>query len=191
MKRCMRWGETQPRWEWEKTSNVVVFALDNVPSKLKLKVIKYVEELFIEFSLNLDVKDGNSNCIEDLEVVKEIIYQSMENNKIDYQEFEERLRKCRDTGKIPYGLAILIDKSKYEFCDQPGATSAIYGVGDDSGYVILRHTHKEAIRHEFAHMLGLGHHEPPNLDCIMNWECPTSKFCDECRRQIQKLWGEG
>ena len=190
MKRSRHWGETKPRWEWEKTKKVVVFAIDDKLGILTPKVIRWMQELLDEFAIPLDVMKGNLEYSTDLALVKKTLDQSIRENKIDWKEFEEKLRKVRYMGRTPYGVVILVDKVKYQFYDYkiPNEKRAYYGVGDDGGYVILRHTHKEAVRHEFAHMLGLCHHVPPRPDCIMNWECPTPSFCDDCKRKIAEMW---
>jgi hypothetical protein len=118
-----------------------------------------------------------------------LLLDSIENAKIDYERFENDLRDVRNLGRLPYGVVILINKEKYEFYNPPDEKDkAIYGIGICDGLVILRHTHKESVRHEFAHMLGLAHHAPPRPECIMNWECATPTFCDECKQQIVRIW---
>ncbi len=176
-----------PRWEWDKTNKVVVFAVDDILDNLKNNVINYIKELLSEFGIPLEVIDGNLEYSEDLLIIKEIFSKSLKNNKIDFNEFYKQLSDHRNIGKLPYGVVVLIDKSRFEFLEE----RAIYGVGFDDGLVILRFTHKESVRHEFAHMLGLFHHDPPTRDCIMNWECPTSEFCVECKKEIQEIWKSG
>jgi len=183
------WGQKQPRWEWEKTKKVIVFAIDDKLTSTKPRVIRFVKELLKEFVIPLDVIDGNQKYSVDLPLVKETLSESMSNNaKIDFENFRENLRKIREKGKLSYGVVILVDKEKYEIFDRTSQKLPYYGEGDANGLVVLRFTHKKSVRHEFAHMLGLGHHEPPRLDCIMNWECPTSSFCEDCKRRIKEIW---
>ena len=184
------WGQKQPRWEWEKTKKVIVFAIDDKLSVAKPRVIRFVKELLKEFVIPLDVIDGNQKYSVDLPPLKETLSESMSNNKIDFENFRENLRKIRDEGKerLSYAVVILVDKEKYEIFDRTSQKPPYYGEGDANGLVILRFTHKKSVRHELAHMLGLSHHVPPRRDCIMNWECPTSSFCEDCRQTIQKLW---
>ena len=180
--------EKEPRWEWEKTKKVAVFAVDDKLSVPKSHVIGFIEKLLDEFAIPLDVIDGNLKHSEHLSLAKEILSNSMKNDRIDYEQFEKELRKVRNIGRLPYGIVILIDKERYEFYNKPGQQQGIYGFGSVDGLVILRCTHKASVRHEFAHMLGLSHHHPPKQGCIMNWECATPTFCDECKRKIQETW---
>lgn len=191
----MKWKgwQTRPRWEYEKTRRVVVFAADAEVSNQQPDVVEYLQELLREFSIPLDVTDGNSEYSEDLPEIEALLRASIKGNenKIDYERFEQKLRKTRDEGKLPYGMVILIDKDKHEFYDPPEqGDQAIYGIGVPDGLVILRYTHKESVRHEFGHMLGLAHHHPKKPGCIMNWECSTAVFCDVCKRQIEEMWRE-
>ena len=180
---------TEPRWEWEKIRNVLVFAEDDTVSTLTGKVIMYIQELLGEFRIPLHLSIGNLEGSKDLELVKEMLCQSLTDNKIDYPKFEEKLGNARKIGRLPYGLVLLVDKVKYEFYKRPEQPNrAIYGVGDCNGYVILRCTHRESVRHEFAHMLCLHHHCPPKEGCIMNWACAIPAFCDDCKQRIAKMW---
>ena len=184
------WG-IEPRWEWEKFKKVIVFVIDDSLSDNKSSVIGYISKLIDEFKIPINVIDGNSEQADDLRFIKEIVSKSVENNRINYERFEDELREFRKKGKLEYGIVILINKEKYEFCSKPSQLNAIYGIGVDDGLVILRYTHREAVRHEFAHMLGLNrHHHPPKPECIMNYECSTYIFCIDCKNKVQKLWEE-
>ncbi|HLC30732.1 MAG TPA: hypothetical protein VJM51_08130 [Dehalococcoidia bacterium] len=139
----------------------------------------------------MNVIDGNLLCSEDLPDIEALLRASIigNENKTDDERFEENLYKTRAKGKLPYGVVVLIDKDKHEFYDSPAQSDrAIYGIGVAAGLVILRHTHKESVRHECGHMVGLAHHDPKKPGCIMNWECSTTVFCDECKRKIEKMW---
>ncbi len=172
-----------------RTKEVAVFAIDDKGNSLKSAVIKELGELLREFSIPLDVTDGNLKRSEDVQQIQALLRGSTKNAKIDYDKLERDLRNVRDKERLPYGVVILIDKNRYEFYNPPSQRDrAIYGIGVCDGLVILRHTHKESVRHEFAHMLGLPHHEPPKSGCIMNWECATPTFCEECKRRIERMW---
>lgn len=176
-------------WEWERTKEIAVFTIDDKGISVKFAVIKEIRELLKEFSILLEVTDGNFKHIEDLQQILALLNGSIKNAKIDYEKFEKDLRIIRDKGRLPYGMVIVIDKDRYEFYNPlKQRDRAIYGIGVCDGLVILRHTHKESVRHELAHMLGLTHHEPPKSGCIMNWECATPTFCDGCKRKIQGIW---
>lgn len=189
--RICRTGEGESRWEWEKTKKVIVFTLTNKFDVQKLYVIKFIRELLEEFAIPLNVIDGNDyEYNKELPILKEVLFRVMNDNIIDYEKFEDEIKKVRNLGKLPYGIVILIDKNRYKFISKPSIQPPIYGIGIDDGLVILRYTHRESARHEFAHMLGLIHHKTPKKECIMNWECATSKFCNKCRKEIQEIWEE-
>jgi len=180
---------THTPWEWERTKEVVILAIDDKVSNVKPSVIKELRVLIGEFSIPIDITDGNFKHNEDLQEIQILLRDSTRNAMIDYEQFERNLRNVRDKGRLPYGVVILIDKNRYEFYNPPSQKDrAIYGIGVSDGLVILRHAHKEAVRHEFGHMLGLPHHDPPKSGCIMNWQCDTPIFCDECKRRIGRMW---
>jgi len=183
---------TIPRWEWEKSKKIAVFALDNKINASKSNILEYIVELLKEIGIPISVVDGNLEFRDDLFLIKEIFSDSLKRNEIDYEYFEEKLREVRGNGKLHYALVILIDREKYEFMfyNKPHEQQAIYGIGVEDGLVLLRHFHKEAVRHEIAHMLGLNHHHPHKDGCIMNWECATSTFCNDCKNQIRMIWRE-
>ncbi len=177
------WGT---RWEWEKSNEVAVFTLDSKVEQIKPVVMKEVKEVLKEFSLPIDVTDGNLKSGEDMAQIQALFESSINFNQINYDEFQGKLLKAREGGRLPFGLIVLVDKDHYTFYHPSQQMEpAIYGVGVSDGLVILRHTHREAVRHEFGHMLGLGiHHQ----GCIMDYNCPPSKFCNKCKTQIRKMW---
>ena len=92
----------------------------------------------------------------------------------------------REEGRLPYGLVVLADKDKYTFYHPPGQKEpAIFGIGVPDGVMILTHTHREAVRHEFGHVLGLGIH---HRGCVMDYKCITPVFCSQCKAQIEEMW---
>jgi predicted Zn-dependent protease len=125
----------------------------------------------------------------DLPQVKEVYRRSLHSKIIKDEEFKQELAKVRESDSLPYGLVFLVGKTNVDKIetfnsDQPG----IFGVGDFDGYVILRCTHQEAVRHELGHMLGLNHHDPYKPECIMNYKCPVPDFCIECKNITASLW---
>ena len=184
-------------WEWEKTEEIAVFAMDDKVSNQKSGVIEELEELLRQFSIPLAVVDGNSKHGEDLHQILALLSSSMMGNEINHDRFEEELRKARGKGLLPYCVIVLIDKNRYEFYRAPGQQEPpIYGIGGSDGLAILRCTHREAVRHEFGHVLGLGLHHPPGVyhpGCVMVYACnpgTTASFCNECDRKIKKMWRE-
>jgi len=179
------WGT---RWEWERSKEVAVFALDSKVEQEKLAVVKELEGVLKEFSIPLNVIDGNLKRGEDVALIQTLLESAIKDNEINYDEFDRALLKVREVVQLAYGLVVLVDKYKYTFNQPPGQNErAIYGVSVSSGMMILRHTHREAVRHEFGHMLGLGtHHE----GCVMDYRCVTPVFCSKCEKQIQEMWQE-
>jgi len=179
------WGT---RWGWERSKEVAVFAVDNKVEQEKPAVMEELEGVLEEFSIPIDVTDGNLRRGEDVALAQTLFNSSIKDNKIDYDEFERGMRKVREDGRLPYGLVLLADKDKYEFYQPPWQKEpAIYRVGVPDGVVILRHTHREAVRHEFGHMLGLMKHHG---GCVMDYKCVTPVFCSQCKRQIEEMWQE-
>ncbi len=181
-----RWGT---RWEWERSKEVTVFAVDSKVEQEKPTVVKELEGVLKEFSIPIDVIDGNLKRGGDVALIQTLLYSSIKDNEINYDEFEWELLKARKEGRLPYGLVVLVDKDKYEFYHPPGEKEpAIYGVGVPSGMVILRHTHREAVRHEFGHVLRLLIHHG---GCVMDYNCVTPAFCSQCKRQVQEEIDKG
>lgn len=181
------WG-TGTRWEWYRTREVAIFALASKVEPEKPSVLQELEGVLKEFSIPIDVIDGNLRRGEDVAHLQTLFNNSVKDNEINYDKFEEEIREARKEGRLPYGLVTLVDKDRYEFYHPPWQKErAIYGVGVPDGVVILRYTHKEAVRHEFGHMLGLLNH---HKGCIMEYECVNPAFCSKCKRQIQEKWQE-
>ncbi len=179
------WGT---RWEWERSEEVAVFTVDSRVEQEKPAVVEELEGVLKEFSIPLDVIDGNLKHDEDVATVQALLDRSIKDNEIDYDEYERELLQARAKDQLPYGLVVLVDKNKYAFYQPPWQKEpAIYGVGVPSGLVILRHTHREAARHEFGHMLGLRIHHG---GCVMDYKCNIPAFCSQCKRQIEEMWQE-
>jgi hypothetical protein len=169
------WGT---RWEWERSKEVAVFAVDSKVEQEKPAVVKELGGVLKEFSIPLDV----------VELIQTLLDSSIKDSEINYDEFERELLKAREEGRLPYGLVVLADKDKHKFYQPPEQKErAIYGVGVPSGMVILKHTHREAVRHEFGHMLGLGIHHG---GCVMDYKCNIPAFCSQCKGQIEEMWQE-
>ena len=179
------WGT---HWKWERSKEVAIFAMSSKAKQEKLAVVKELEGVLKEFSIPLNVTDGNSKCGEDVELIQTLLDSSIKNNEINYDDFEKELLKTRKESRLPYGLVVLVDKDKYTFYQPPEQKErAIYGVGVPDGVVILCHTHREAVRHEFGHMLGLVIHHG---GCVMDYKCITPVFCNQCKGQIEEMWQE-
>lgn len=180
------WGK---HWEWEERSKAVaVFAIDSRVEQKKPTVVEELERVLKEFSIPIDVIDGNLKYGEDVELVQTLLDSSIKDDEINYDKFERELLKVREESRLPYGLVVLVDKDKYAFYQPAGQKErAIYGVGVPNGMMILRHTHRESVRHEFGHVLGLGIH---HRGCVMDYKCITPAFCSQCKRQIGEMWQE-
>lgn len=184
----MKMKEWGTHWEWERSKEVVVFAVDSKVEQEKPAVVKELEGVLREFSIPIDLIDGNLKRGEDVELIQTLLDSSIKDNEINYDEFEWEIRKVRKEGRLPYGLVVLADKDKYTFYHPPGQKEpAIFGIGVPDGVVILTHTHREAVRHEFGHVLRLlSHHE----GCVMDYKCISPAFCSQCKRQIEEDWRE-
>jgi len=179
------WGT---HWEWERSKEVAVFAVDSRVEQEKPSVVEELEGVLKEFSIPLDVIDGNLKHSEDVGLIQTLLGSSIKDNEINYDEFERELLKAREEGRLAYGLVVLVNKDKHTFYQPPEQKErAIYGVGIPDGVVILSHTHREAVRHEFGHMLGLGIHHG---GCVMDYRCVTPVFCSQCKGQIEEMWQE-
>lgn len=188
MRSNLFWFES--RWEWEKTRQIAVFSLEPMGDREKPQTISLTKRLLDEFGLPINVVDGNILHRTDVERLRSILSETVKSSRIDYREFEDKLRDIRRReGILPYGILLMIDKDSHQFEDY-GETDqrAIYGIGNEEGLVLLAYRHSESVRHEVAHMLGLQHHSEFKPGCIMNWLCNVPDFCDECRLQIAEIW---
>jgi len=73
-------------------------------------VVEELEGVLKEFSIPLDVIDGNLKRGEDVELIQTLLDSSIKDNEINYDEFEWEIRKARKEGRLHYGLVILVDK---------------------------------------------------------------------------------
>jgi len=179
------WGT---RWEWERSKEVAVFAVDSRVEQQKPGVVEELEGVLREFSIPLDVIDGNLESSEDVEMTQTLLGSSTKGSEIDYDRFEGELLRAREQGRLACGLVVLVDRGKHAFHQPPGQREqAIHGIGVPGGLVILRHTHREAVRHEFGHMLGLGIH---HRGCVMDYRCLSPDFCSQCKGEIEEMWQE-
>ena len=87
------WGT---HFEWERSKEVAVFAVDSKVEQEKLAVVKELEMVLKEFSIPLDVIDGNLKRGEDVELVQTLLDSSIKDNEINYDEFERELLKARE-----------------------------------------------------------------------------------------------
>lgn len=185
--KCIR---VNPRWEWEKTGTISVCDLRGINDNKKDTIAKYVNDMIEQFELPLRAVGASSA---DEEEIKGIIEKYLREGTIDDGKVLRDLNKMRNTSqKFPQALVIIIDPKKYGPLRNWENPKGIYGVVHDDGLVFLRYTHEKAVRHEIGHMFGLSHHSErnPNPNCIMNWECPTTEFCDVCKNELEDIWEE-
>lgn len=178
------------RWEWEKSGNISVCDLRRAKDNVRDTVTKTIAEMIKEFRLPLKVKGCTS---EEEKEIRDIISKCPREGTIDDNKAVRLLNEVRKTSqRLMQAFVIIVDEKEYEpFYNWWDKYKGIYGVGDDSGLVFLRVTHKEAVRHEIGHMFGLEHHEKgSNPNCIMNWECPTTQFCNTCKSELEDIWEE-
>ena len=111
-------------WEWERSKEVAVFAVDSKAEQEKPTVLKELEGVLKEFSIPLDVIDGNLKRGGDVALIQTLLDSSIKDNEINYDDFEIELLKARQEGRLPYGLVVLVDKDKYTFYHPPRAKGA-------------------------------------------------------------------
>lgn len=174
------------RWRWEETGQVFVFGAENVPHD-EVKAVarcvqRFVEELALPISVQADEKSNRR------EQMIQLINSTKEDTHIDNQLLLTKLNQRRwDSEQLRPGLVILLNPNDFDAFHRSGETQpGIYGTTHDDGICLLRVHHEEAVRHEFAHMLGLGEH-CQNADCVMRWECPTPHFCEQCTAKLKSI----
>ena len=173
--------------EGEKNKLVYVFGDNGVDSNDIERVVLLIAEVIKTFSLPLQVLNGQTKRSEELPVVRQLITYNTHGKLIDGDAIENELEHYWNENVLRYDLIILVDPKKYEFKTPTYYKNpAIYGWGSPEGFVILRRFDlKNAVRHEFGHMIGLGHH---HQRCVMDWSCPMEAFCDYCYKEIAEIW---
>ena len=174
--------------EWEKNKKIYIFGIDVIKPDTVNETIGIISDVIEEFNLPLRALNGNKTKIKDVPIVRNLISNNTQEKFIDFSSMERELEKNPlYKGLLPYGLIILVNPEKYEFKKFPGDEEpAIYGCGSPVGLIVLRKFSKNAVRHEFGHMIGLGSH---HNNCVMHYSCSIEKFCDKCREKIEKIWG--
>jgi hypothetical protein len=121
----------------------------------------------------------------DTRLVENLITGNTQENSIDCESALEELRRYWNEGVLGFGLVVLVPE-RYEFKKEPSDPEpAIYGWTDSQGLAVLRRFDiQNAVRHEFGHMIGLGHHK----DCAMDWNCSVYNFCEDCLKEIEEVW---
>jgi hypothetical protein len=157
------WKVSGKHWEWENTKNVYVYGTEEVEQENIEKTIMAISEVIKEFNLPLQSLNGNATKSEDVPIVKNLITNNTQQNLIDFDSLVSELERHRDNGLLPYGLIVLVNPEKYKFKKPPESKEpAIYGCASPEGIIVLRKFDiKNAVRHEFGHMIGLGgeHHQ--------------------------------
>lgn len=173
--------------EWEKTKKAYVYRTEGVKPDDVEKTIGIIGNVIKDFKLPLTVLNGNLAKKEDSIIIQSLIASTAQQNLIDFDGAEAELERLRNSGLLPYGLIVLVAPKRYKFKNPHGCKEpAIYGCGTPEGLIVLRRFDIEiAVRHEFGHMIGLGHHHPC---CVMDWGCSIHKFCEECRKEIKEIW---
>jgi len=172
----------QERWEWEETGKIHVYDLSGVSDNEIEKVISIINEIIDEFALPLSVKKGDILKKDDL---KQLIQQCSNKDEIYFYYLEEELnKKRRETEFFPCGVIIVISNTcNIEEC---GHERAVYGCSTSEGLMVLKRKYIDiATKHEFGHMIGLGHHHE---NCVMEFSCIPDEFCEKCRDQIKDMW---
>lgn len=187
--RCIRGMGVPPRWKWEKSGIILVCGMEGIKDSEKDIVVKTINDMIKEFKFPLKVERCSPV---DEEEIRNIVTKYPREGTVDDEEVLKFLNEIRrNSQKFPQAIVVIIGQ-KYKPLRNWEPLKGIYGIGDDDGLVLLRFTCKEAIRHEVGHMFGLGHHHEGNSnpDCIMNYECPSTQFCHDCKNELQGIWEE-
>jgi len=172
------------RWRWEATGRVLCGrGVNRVQAR---RIASEIQLLIKEFALPIRVvvdhePKRRANMVA-------CVAAAMRGRQLDENEVVKRINlNRRDSRRLRPGLVILLHPGRVEpFGDRSEKERGVYGFSAPDGVCLLRCYRKEAVRHEFAHMLGLGEH-CTNLDCVMNWECRSPSFCHSCLRKIRKI----
>lgn len=183
------WKTSGDYWKWERTGEIYVYGLLGLGDNEIERVVGIVNDVIKEFKLPLKVENGNKCKKEDLLPVEKLFQLCVHNHRdIDFHLLEKELETLRtENRKLPYGLIVLVDDTRYEFKNPPDTNQpAIYGCSTPEGLIVIRKKYiDDATKHEFAHMIGLGiHHE----NCVMSYANTYEQFCEECKEKIKSLW---
>jgi hypothetical protein len=172
--------------DWEQAGKVYVYATNGVGLSNIEKTIDIINDVINEFNLPLLVLNGNASKSEDMPLSENLIASNTSNNLIDCESSLTELQRYWNDGILRYGLIILVSPERYKFKNDPSATEpACYGWTDNQGLSVLRRFDiQNAVRHEFGHMIGLGHHQ----GCALDWNCSVHKFCANCVKDINEIW---
>jgi hypothetical protein len=173
--------------KWEQTGKVYVFATDGVGLNDLEATIAIIKQVIDEFNLPLQTWNGNADKSEDVPLVESLITSNTVDSLIDSKSIMEELRCYWNESVLHYGLIVLVNPERHRFRNEPSDPEpAKYGWSDYEGLSVLRcFDIKNAVRHEFGHMVGLGSH---HQDSAMDWHCTIHDFCSDCRTIINELW---
>ncbi len=173
------------RWKWEEEGRVMVLSAGSVGQDRVKDVAAIIREMFTEFNLPIEVDAGKAGeeltrCISELKTSKEL----------DVREFVRQLNHLRKNfPALRPGLAILVRPEDFDpFGKASDTERGYYGESHDDGVCLLRSYHREAVRHEIGHMLGLGEHCRKDPSCVMQWNCRSGNFCPSCRAALESCW---
>ena len=186
-----RRGFTSPGFEyrkWEQSGKAYVYGTNGVESSSVEKTIDTVSEVVNEFNLPLKILNGNALMSDDTLLVENLVARHAQSSLIDCASILTELRRYWNKDVLRYGLVVLISPDRYQFKNEPSDPEpAIYGWTSNQGLSILRcFDIKNAVRHEFGHMVGLAFH---HQGCAMDWSCSVQTFCENCLKDISEIWG--
>ena len=175
--------------EWERTGKAYVYGTEGVGLSSIEMTIDTVKELVSEFNLPLKILNGNTTNGEDTRMVESLITENTEGALIVCERILDELLRYWNEGVLHYGLIALVNPKTYRFKNRPADPEpSEHGWSDPQGLSVLRRFDiKNAVRHEFGHMVGLAtmEHHP---GCAMDWSCSVHEFCENCRRDINEIW---
>lgn len=174
------------RWGWEESGLVEVIGMPDV-SPVALRDVadeirRFLEELHLPLAVEEDPQKTSA-----AEVIR-IVANERRGSQLDVGGLKEQMNRFRRAeARLTSGVVILVNPSSFEPFGEPGeAERGIYGESYADGVCVLREYHKEAVRHELAHMLGMGEHCTTHM-CLMHWSCPSDTFCPKCLNSIRAI----
>jgi len=185
-------GPEPNRWKWEEAGVIFVVSHGAVQGS-EAGVAPSIREMVQEFDLPLDVIRQQKPRVS--ESIGQCIDKSRSGNSLNVAVLKNEINEQRRTSnELRPGLVILVDPNQFDpfqGTDEHTWTFGkqelgYYGESHPDGVCVLRYYHREAVRHELAHMLGLTQH-CTNASCAMHYGCRVAQFCAECDKKLRRI----
>ena len=188
-----------PPWHWEDTGQVYVFGLDGVSSDNVDRTIRIINGVIEHHHLPLEVLNGNTQKEQDQSLLQGIINKVTIDGKIQYRDAYNEIKSLRRNGSMKYGVMFMVDPMKVEFTNGSRPDEKPVFGWEEGGICGIRvfdipglddEIKKNAVVHEFGHMIGMFHHDGPSRECVMDYCCRSGdRFCNQCKDWIREIWG--